>query len=447
MLACFAMLLASGCRSTFACDSDTQCQGDGRVGVCQEATGFCSFPADDCDSGQKYGDLSPDGLAGTCVPQTTGGSTSAADDGAATTTSTPVDGGPDSSGGDTDSGVDDTSTGPSNGDGTTVVTTADSESSGDDSTTDTGVEPPCCDASCPGSCDAVGCETIELGTIDFVGEAIGVAVVGEHVVWSTGFGHTLEMWIPEAGQHVQLANIVQNTFVTRIAGDDEEVYFLDYGGGAVRRVSVPGGDQDLVSVVDGGEAHFGGIAVDDTHVYFAMQGTGGVWRAAKDLSNKNGAESVAMFDGSFGVAVDETYVYFIDSGAGQIRRIAKDAIGQDTTGTLVVDVPNASTLAVDDEAIYFANNTAIRRADKLGSNNEVSTLSTDQGNVWQLVVDETTLYFTSSTSNFVGRVPKDGEQEVPALLATTEQPWGIAAGCDAIFWAENGTQTLQSRRK
>ncbi len=442
------MLLAAGCQSTFACDSDSQCQSDGQPGVCQAATGFCSFPADDCESGQKYGDLSPQGLAGTCVPGPEGGSTSTTDDGTVPTTG-PVsddDNGPSTSGSDTGPSVDGTTTGSTMVDGTTTGEDTGGGSSDDTSTSGTGGTPACCDADCPQSCEAIGCQTVQLGEIDFVGEAIGVAVVGEHVVWSTGFGRTLEMWSAETDQHVQLAIIDQNSFVTRIASDGDEVYFLDYGGGTVRRVSVPGGGADLVSVVQGGEAHFGGLAVDDTHVYFAMRGTGGVWRAAKDTSDVDGAELVSMFDGSFGVAVDDSLVYFIDTSAGEIRRIAKSEVGQDTTGTIVVEASNPTTLAVDDDGIYFAAGGAIRRADKLGSNQNVSTLATGQGNVWQLVVDSTDIYFTSSSSDAVGRVSKTGGA-TSAHLSDTDQPWGIAADCSSIYWAENGTQTLQSRLK
>ncbi len=54
----------SGCivsSDTFACDDDVNCSG----GRC-EANGYCSFPADDCPSGQRYGDLSGP-FSGDCV--------------------------------------------------------------------------------------------------------------------------------------------------------------------------------------------------------------------------------------------------------------------------------------------------------------------------------------------------------------------------------------------
>jgi hypothetical protein len=55
---------ACGGSTVFACVADHQCGADGRC----EASSFCSFPDDACESGRRYAPLSPDDLAGTCVP-------------------------------------------------------------------------------------------------------------------------------------------------------------------------------------------------------------------------------------------------------------------------------------------------------------------------------------------------------------------------------------------
>ncbi|MCA9707361.1 MAG: hypothetical protein KDK70_16020 [Myxococcales bacterium] len=51
----------------FACAQSDQCVLDGQLGTC-EPDGYCSFPDEACDSGRRYGDLAPAGLASTCVP-------------------------------------------------------------------------------------------------------------------------------------------------------------------------------------------------------------------------------------------------------------------------------------------------------------------------------------------------------------------------------------------
>ena len=111
-LAAFALVVLAGCgqQQIFACNEDAMCDAS-PGGIC-EPNSWCSYPDDECPSGQRYGDLSANGIAGTCVPLD---DTSTAGDGSATATtmasasadsgatSLPVDG----------SGTDATATGPS----------------------------------------------------------------------------------------------------------------------------------------------------------------------------------------------------------------------------------------------------------------------------------------------------------------------------------------------
>ncbi len=61
--------LAVSCQpsTVFQCGSDGDCTVSGIEGVCQ-SQGYCSFPNEECASGQEYGEFAPDGLAETCVP-------------------------------------------------------------------------------------------------------------------------------------------------------------------------------------------------------------------------------------------------------------------------------------------------------------------------------------------------------------------------------------------
>lgn len=90
-------LALAGCGSAaFACDDAEDCVVGDRQGVCQP-NGWCSFDDGRCPSGQRYGDLAGDGLAGTCVDpgagetgngDTTGPSGTVGDPSSAGTTST-----------------------------------------------------------------------------------------------------------------------------------------------------------------------------------------------------------------------------------------------------------------------------------------------------------------------------------------------------------------------
>jgi hypothetical protein len=404
------------CTLTFPCSTDAQCTRDGATGVCQ-ASGYCSFPDASCDSNQRYGELAPGELAGLCVPTAEGSESDTATGDDPTTGASTV--------------------GPVSTDGLDGPTTV--GGTDDPSSTDTG-EPACCHAGCEGTCDSM-CAPQQIGGPAVDQEAIGVAVVGEFVVWSTGFGRSLEISSMAAGAGEPLAMVRSNAFVTKIAADDVHVYFLDYGGPSVKRASVPEGVVDVVTVVDGGMANFGGIAVGADHVYFAMRATGDIWRAAKDLSDQDGAELVAIAGNPFDVALDDTAVYWIDNADERIWRLALDQIGGGEAGTVIYQGSGLGTLTVDPTHVYFGDGSSIGRAVKDGQDEGIETLATEQGTIWDIAVDETHVYWTSSGNGELARVPLSGG-EVEGL-AQTPTPWGLDLGCQAAFWAENGTQTLQ----
>ncbi len=72
--AALALACAACGPSAYACTEDGQCAIDALLGVCQ-ADGFCSFPDDDCPSGQRYGEHGGP-VGGQCVPVADGTSSS-----------------------------------------------------------------------------------------------------------------------------------------------------------------------------------------------------------------------------------------------------------------------------------------------------------------------------------------------------------------------------------
>lgn len=87
-LALAITIAASGCGArAFVCRDQGECSDGDIAGVC-EPTGGCSFPDDGCASGRRYGTHAPDGLAGTCVSETSTGEASSGVD--PTVASTPT---------------------------------------------------------------------------------------------------------------------------------------------------------------------------------------------------------------------------------------------------------------------------------------------------------------------------------------------------------------------
>jgi hypothetical protein len=426
----------AACSATYACAGDQDCVSGGAGGMCQP-TGFCSFEDAECESGQRYGGLAPKGLADECVPSPSG-ETDTADDPASTTSEDP---GTSSLPGDTGTLAIDGST--------SAMAEPSSDTGGDDESSTTAGPAACCHAGCEAETCARGpCESMVVGGPLSGVEAIGVAAIGDSVVWSTGWGLTLQLVDLASGTNEQLVEIADNSYVTKIAADDTHVYVLDHGTGVVKRASVPGGVVEVVTQVPGGVAEFAGLAVADEHVYFGMRASGGVWRAAKDLSDQAQAEPVAEAGNPHDVAVDDTHVYWADVMSQEIRRLALADIGAGMTGEVVVHASEVGALRVDGDYVVYGDAGSVMRALKSGTDRSVTTLATGQGWIWALEVDDVHAYWTSADGGFLGRAAKDGSDE-PQQRALAVEPWGLALGCDVVYWAsrDDGMQSLNAMPK
>lgn len=130
--------------SVFQCEADGECNDGSMAGLCQP-DGYCSFPTDDCGSGQRYGDHAPPELAGQCVAAA----------------GTDTDGSSGSSGSD--------GPGPGPGPGPTTIETLDGTSSG---STSTPVDPDTSD-------DSTGGPTLEDGLLLWFDFEDGFAADGQ----------------------------------------------------------------------------------------------------------------------------------------------------------------------------------------------------------------------------------------------------------------------------
>ncbi|MBL4688885.1 MAG: hypothetical protein JKY37_30120 [Nannocystaceae bacterium] len=439
-----AVLLAGGCNSTFTCSTDTQCTAQGRLGICQPASGFCSFGDGDCESGQRYGALADNGVAGACVPvEVAGTGSTSANDSAdvAQASTTDIDDGtspvvPDSSG----------TTGP------------DSEASSDglDSSSDTESEPICCHAECPRACGSSDCPTLTLAGPVNGSRAVDIVLVDGGLLWSSGQGRTVEFTDLDTGVTSTLATFSDHMSVSSIVTDAAYVYAHDPEDGIVSRASLATGEVTLLvtapSIFGANGADIGELAVDDTYVYFAVQtlggigGIGGIWRVPKDARGfrRSAPQLVALAQPARDITLDDEFLYYIDGdGSDEVRRIAVDELTDDTSGAMVVRQDNITAFVVDGDFIYYAGQDTIGRADRLGSNDNIETLATDVDNIRKIVVDEHNLYFTASDS--ISSVPKSGGPVVD--LVTSDDPLGLALGCDTVYWAESATGTIRSRLK
>ncbi len=70
-LIALAWVVSTACRvsGSFTCETSAQCRASTGQGVCEAATGFCTFADADCASGTRYDDNAGDGYAGRCTDE------------------------------------------------------------------------------------------------------------------------------------------------------------------------------------------------------------------------------------------------------------------------------------------------------------------------------------------------------------------------------------------
>lgn len=295
--------IAAACKlGGFACADDGDCAGRGDGATC-EATGWCSFPDEDCASGSRYGTHAGDGLGGTCVEL--GGSSG--------TTGSSSDGGPTT--------LDSTATLETSV-STSVTTTLDGSSSGGDAVCGNGMiegAEACDDGNRSGS-DGCSPSCVRSGEIDWS------VIVGER---TPGF---------------------DGAFAIEAIGDGDVVVSISRSlvsggsGAGVWRFS-PAGDiawQWAHADLEWPDPYGWGLDVlsidGQDMIGTATTGTpNGVWHVAAALIDDQGVERWATtFEGTgFGVALAPTSELYVGGhdidGTGTIWRL-------DNTGTMGMSV-------------------------------------------------------------------------------------------------------------
>lgn len=144
-----------------------------------------------------------------------------------------------------------------------------------------------------------------------------------------------------------------------------------------------------------------------------------------------------------GVAVDETHVYFATTGTSDssIRRVPKGG-GADERVDQGASPGGGWVHAVDDEYVYFSvpseTNGTLSRVRKTGGAVEVMLTNV---NVWAAVADATNLYFparprTGESTGSIRRVAKKCAVPCTAAVMASGQelPLGIALAGSDVYW-------------
>ena len=177
------------------------------------------------------------------------------------------------------------------------------------------------------------------------------------------------------------------------------------------------------------------VAVDDTHVYMtAGQGDHDIMRIVKSggvpvpLSDSPGAEG--------GVAIDDTYVYWANDSTDEIRRVPKVGGTEEVLGSS----SEPQGMALDAANIYWADTTdnVVMSAPRDGSSAS-SILAADLMTPRTIAVDAQTVYVVTGSGHLYG-VPIGGGALVQMGEGTGTlgediwDAWGVAVDANWVYW-------------
>jgi hypothetical protein len=289
-------------------------------------------------------------------------------------------------------------------------------------------------------------------------ESLAVASSGNDVLWSTGYGHRLYHVDPANGAWVQLAEVANDQYVTAVALDTTNAYWLNWGGGQVHRVSLNGGTATEVGQFSTALARFASVYVGTTHVYAAgyegiVADGAGVFRLEKNATQAV-AEKVdttpGIFAEPFGVQGDDSYVYWTDHTRQEIRRIRHDKVGIEPSELFVSDAEIPVNLALDELFVYWITNNGVVRKlpkDKSSGTSSLATFS-NAGTWWGLVVDDAFVYATSNNPNGLFKTRKEGGMKFGQLFSSNVGEFRyLSQDCRFLYWTDSAGRKLYKMAK
>gem|GEM_PF-7002663 len=214
----------------------------------------------------------------------------------------------------------------------------------------------------------------------------------------------------------------------RTALDATDVYFTYAypGQGQIRRCAKCGCTEP--AIVAAGITAVGGLAVDDTAIYWTDTDTAGSINRADKAGGGN--KKTLPADGAIGVAVDERYVYWtvIGSEANNLRnagvwRANKEDLSSPiklTSATTLPDNLIPYAIAVDDAAVYYTTAPDVDDTDETNPCKQYDDSGASYGTVRRI---------DKSTAN----------QRSTVLVSGQPCPLALAASEGALFWANLGT--------
>jgi hypothetical protein len=224
-----------------------------------------------------------------------------------------------------------------------------------------------------------------------------------------------------------------------------EAFVYWSGHGVIGRANPDGTGVDPFFFPRGIRGQACGLAVTDTHLYWASRGRrrdSAIGRANLDGSAAE-RNFIAGADYPTGLAVDASYIYWANNEE-TIARAELDGTGVEKA--FIADV-SARAVAVDESYIYWADRAGtIGRANLDGSGVDPDFIE-DVPEVYGLAVDPDYVYWASwlggPSTNSIGRANLDGTAvDQDFITGRLYGPDGVALHAGHIYWADFFGETI-----
>lgn len=200
-----------------------------------------------------------------------------------------------------------------------------------------------------------------------------------------------------------------------------------------------------------------GLAVNDSHIYWADESHGSIGRANLDGTNPEYA-FITGASRPCGVAVDDSYVYWVNREPWELVGQTNGSIGRarldgtEQNKEFLDGVAHPCGVAVDDQFIYWTGRTGsshVGRALLAGPTKGPPMVDgIEDYDLCGVAVNETHVFWGGFSETVgIGRVDIDGSDPNVRFIGGIERPCDVAVYGDHIYWTEQSVAGRIGRAK
>lgn len=183
-----------------------------------------------------------------------------------------------------------------------------------------------------------------------------------------------------------------------------------------------------------------GVAVNDTHIYWADSEWDRIGRATLDGYTELDFDFISGADEPCGVAVDDSHVYWANRDGDSIGRARLDGGGVDQG--FVDGVNGPCGVAVDDSHVYWAGRgpNVVGRALLQGGDKEPALIEGSEYHEYCGVAVSGEHLFWGGYDESIGRVGVNGSDPDPVFIDDIGEPCGLTTYGSRLYWAEDSSR-------